>query len=232
MTLSPETLSAVTAALIAVLVSTLQWLVTSRFLPRVIEKQVSLAQAERQQEMDAQRLEREQHNELIQATIDSVKRQQTQNDAIVAQNNALVKSVVSLVEVHAQTSAKVEGLGLALTATTRITTEGVEAIGELSDNIAILLGKGSEPVQEIRAGVRILLERTENITALATAAVENKADRTVIDKTIVDLIGLVNELGIATSVLKDQVRILQKVKTGEIPKLPPAPTVIEGVQPI
>lgn len=219
MTVTPEALNALTAALIAVIVSTLQWLVTSRFLPRVIEKQVSLAQAERQEELENQRKEREQHNALIAATIESVRRQQSQNDAIVEQNNALVKSVVSLVEVHAQTSAKVEGLGLALTANTRITTEGVEAVGELSDNVGVLLKEGSKPVQEIKAGVVELLKRTENITALTEAATQVKADRATVEKAITDLMAVATDLRMAVVLVQDHIRTLQRVKTGELPKL-------------
>lgn len=221
MTISPDTLSAVTAALIAVIVSTLQWVVTSRFLPRVIEKQVSLAQAERQLELDAQRQEREQHNVLIQATIESVKKQQSQNDAIVEQsqtlveqNGALVKSVVSLVEVHAQTSAKVEGLGMALTANTRITTEGVEAIGELSDNLAILLNKGSKPLQAVQVDVQT------GIDSILKAVAASK-DQTV--EKLEELRKLIVEWKLELTVAEKVIEDKTKIATGEISILPLPP---------
>jgi uncharacterized membrane protein YccC len=200
MTISPEALNAITAALIAVIVSTFQWLVQSRVIPRLITNQINFAERARQDDLDEQKKEREQNAELVKATIDSVKSQQGQNDQ-------LIKSVVSLVEIHAKSSAEVTGIGTTLVAINRNIAETVEATGDLSENLSDLLNIGSKPLQQL-------------VSDMAEARKEILGARDLQLASLKALDNRLNEMQIDLMVIKKNIEDRIRIATQEVHILP------------
>lgn len=101
-----------------------------------------------------------------------------------------------------------------------------QAFVELQKNYGLMAEEGSKPVQEIRSGVKKLLEISEAAATTSNIAAENKVDHQQIDRSITELQGItgnlqsgIQELRIAISLMNDHIRTLQKVKTKELPKL-------------
>lgn len=170
------------------------------------QKKSDDALAEAKQAREAEVEQRKQFSRLIDTLIN-------ERTGVAAQQEVMVKALTNSVTVQGRQMEILDTVAKELRANTNVTTAGVKTIGELSDEINILLDTGSKPMQNLSKQVA---ELGLNIASVVTGqqGVTQKVD--FIHDQLNKIIELINALEIMKLVAEAKLEDARKI-TGELP---------------
>lgn len=170
------------------------------------QKKSDDALAEAKQAREAEVEQRKQFSRLIDTLIN-------ERTGVAAQQEVMVKALTNSVTVQGRQMEILDTVAKELRANTNVTTAGVKTIGELSDEINILLDTGSKPMQNLS---KQIAELGLNIASVVTGqqGVTQKVD--FIHDQLNKIIELINALEIMKLVAEAKLEDARKI-TGELP---------------